>query len=285
MTSSAGPGFSLKQEGISYMASYGVPAVIVNVMRYGVGCGDITQGQDSYLQAVKGGGNGDYRMIVLSPATVGECASFAFEAFDLAEKYRNPVLVLSDGAVGQMVEPCTLPEPKEHDIDKYEWYIKGRPQGEEMYKATNLNWYWGDEEWERWTCDKYANIMEHEQRWEAHYMQDAEIVLVAFGVSARVCKKAAALGRERGMKIGFIRPVTLWPYPREAFRGLPDSVKCYLSVQMDITGQMVEDIYLADRFLHPVYSLSTAIRIPTVGDILDAVEGIRSGKAVPKEPL
>jgi 2-oxoglutarate ferredoxin oxidoreductase subunit alpha len=285
MTSSSGPGFSLKQEGIAYIASYGVPAVIVSVMRYGVGGGDITQGQDSYLQAVKGGGNGDYRLIVLSPASVNDCANFGFEAFDLAEKYRNPVLILSDGAVGQMAEPCTLPDPKTHDINKYDWYIKGRPQSETMYKATNLNWYWGDKEWERWVNDKCAAIMQNEQRWESFETEDAEIILVAFGVSARVCKKALAMGRQDGMKLGLIRPITLWPFPRNAFNNFSTKLKGFLSVQMDITGQMVEDIYLADRFKHPVYAHSTAIEIPTAKGIIEKAKEIVSGKAVPKEAL
>jgi 2-oxoglutarate ferredoxin oxidoreductase subunit alpha len=285
MTSSSGPGFSLKQEGIAYMASYGVPAVLASVMRYGVGGGDITQGQDSYLQAVKGGGNGDYRLIVLSPASVEECARFGYEAFDLAEKYRNPVLILSDGAVGQMAEPCKLPEAETHDINKHDWYIKGRPQGEKMHKATNLNWYWGNEAWECWVREKYTGIMENEQRWEAFETRDAEIILIAFGVSARICKKAVVLGRQQGLKLGLIRPITLWPYPRKAFEGLGSELKGFLSVQMDITGQMAEDIYLADRFRHPVYAFSTAIEIPRVNEILEKAKEILCGEAIPKEAL
>ncbi len=220
MTSSSGPGFSLKQEGIAYIASYDVPAVMVSVMRYGVGGGDITQGQDSYLQAVKGGGNGDYRLIVLAPNSVTECAQLTFDAFNLAEKYRNPALVLSDGAVGQMVEPCRLPDYYEHDPNKYDWYIKGRPQGEKMYKATNRNWYMGEKAWEEHVDNKYNAIMENEQRWEEIQVDDAEIILVAFGVSSRVCKNAVKEGRKQGIKLGLIRPITLWPYPRKAFRNL-----------------------------------------------------------------
>ena len=285
MTTSSGPGFSLKQEGIAYTASYGAPAVFASIMRYGVGGGDITQGQDSYLQAVKCGGNGDYRLIVLSPYSVSECASFGYKAFDLAEQYRNPVLILSDGAVGQMVEPCRLPEPKEHDINKYDWYIKGRPQGEKMYKATNLNWYWGDEEWERWVNKKYSDITENEQMWESCMTDDAQVILVAFGVSARVCKSAVTLGRKHGIKLGLIRPITLWPYPRKAFLNLNNELKGFLSVQMDITGQMAEDIYLADRFRHPVYTYSTAIKIPQAKNIIEKAIEILRGEAVRKEAL
>jgi len=285
MTSSSGPGFSLKQEGIAYLASYGVPAVLVSVMRYGVGGGDITQGQDSYLQAVKGGGNGDYRLIVLAPNSVEECANFTFEAFGLGEKYRNPVLILSDGAVGQMVEMCELPEPVEHDMNQYDWVIKGRPLGEKANKATNLNWYIGDHEWERTVNEKYEAIMNNEQRWEEYMTDDAKIVLVAFGVSSRVCRKAVQTARKQGIKLGLVRPITLWPYPRKAFEKISGSTECFLSVQMDITGQMAEDIYIADRFRHPVYTLSTAIDIPTVEGVLAAVQNIIDGIAIPKEVL
>ncbi len=285
MTSSSGPGFSLKQEGIAYLASYGLPAVVVSVMRYGVGGGDITQGQDSYLQAVKAGGNGDYRLIVLAPNSVGECAAFTYEAFDLAERYRNPVLILSDGAVGQITEPCVLPEPREHDIDRYDWSIRGRGPGEKKNKVTNLNWYWGDREWERFVREKYDAIAAEQQRWESIQTEDAELILVAFGISSRVCKKAVQLARAEGMRLGLIRPITLWPYPRKAFENPPADLRGYLSVQMDITGQMAEDICLADRFRHPVYTHSTAIDIPRAGDIIQKARDILAGRVAPKEVL
>ena len=285
MTSSSGPGFSLKQEGIAYLASYGLPAVLVNIMRYGVGGGDITQGQDSYLQAVKGGGNGDYRLIVLSPASVTECAQFTYEAFELAERYRNPVLILGDGAIGQMTEPCILPEALEHDIDSNDWCIRGRPQGEPKRKVTNLNWYWGDTEWQRWVQEKYSLIMRSEQRWDSLEIQDAELILVAFGVSARVCRKAVRQGREMGIRLGLIRPITLWPFPRQAFQNLNRDLKGFLSVQMDITAQMTEDICLADRFRHEVYDYCTAIEIPQADGIIERAKAILGGSVGPKEVL
>jgi 2-oxoglutarate ferredoxin oxidoreductase subunit alpha len=154
-----------------------------------------------------------------------------------------------------------------------------------MYKATNLNWYWGDDEWERWVSDKYAGIMENEQRWESFKTEDADLILVAFGVSARVCKKAVTIGREQGIKLGLIRPVTLWPFPRRAFLDTNSALKGFLSVQMDITAQMAEDIYLADRFRHPVYAFSTAIKIPQVNNIIEKAKEILAGKAAPKETL
>lgn len=285
MTSSSGPGFSLKQEGIAYIASYEVPAVVVSVMRYGVGGGDITQGQDSYQQAVKGGGNGDYRLIVFAPNSVTECAKLTYDAFDTAEKYRNPALVLSDGAVGQMVELCELPEMKEHDINKYEWYIKGRPLSEPKYKATNQNWYIGDRAWEERVRNKYQEIMDNEQRWESTLCDDAELILVSYGVSSRVCKKAVKDARAKGIKIGLIRPITLWPYPRNAFEKLPSSLKGLMTVEMNITAQMMEDVLLATKCRYPVYDHCTAIDIPVAEDIVEKCKAILEGKAATREVL
>lgn len=285
MTSSSGPGFTLKQEGIAYIASYEVPAVLVSVMRYGIGGGDITQGQDSYLQAVKGGGNGDYRLIVLAPNSVNECANLTYEAFDIAEKYRNPALILSDGAIGQMVEVCELPDFKEHDIDKYDWYVKGRDISLPKAKATNLNWYMGDRCWEAHVTEKYETIMENEQRWEEYEVEDAEIILVAYGVSSRVCKTAVRQARANGMKIGLIRPITLWPYPRKAFENLPKDLKGFMAVEMSITGQMIEDICLATKSAYPVYGHCTAIDIPRAEDIVAKCQDILNGKLKSKEAL
>jgi 2-oxoglutarate/2-oxoacid ferredoxin oxidoreductase subunit alpha len=285
MTSSSGPGFTLKQEGIGYIASYALPAVLVSVMRYGVGGGDITQGQDSYLQAVKGGGNGDYRLLVLAPNSVQECASLTYEAFDLAEKYRNPVLILSDGAVGQMVEACVLPEAREHDINKFEWTIKGRPLAEKKYKATNLNWYMGDAAWNQFMRDRYHEILRNEQRWEETRTDDAEIILVAYGISSRVCKIAVKNARAAGLKVGLIRPISLWPFPRKAFEKLDLAVKGLMTVEMSIFGQMCEDINTACRSRFPVYAHATAIDIPLADDIVEKCRSILAGKLQPEEVL
>lgn len=285
MTSSSGPGYSLKQEGISYLASYEVPAVIVNVMRYGLGGGDITQGQDSYWQAVKSSGNGDYRMLVLCPATVSECASMTYEAFDLAEKYRIQVLICSDGAIGQMIERCELPEPKTHDINKYDWSIKGRPLDEPQVKATNVNWYIGDRAWEERIYDKVHTVRENEQRWDSLYVEDAEVVLVAYGISSRVCRQAVKIGREKGLRLGLIRPISLWPYPNRAFENLPGSVKGMLAVEMSILGHMVQDINTAVQHMVPVYLHATAIDIPDPDDIVRTAEQIINGQIQPEEEL
>lgn len=285
MTSSSGPGFSLKQEGIAYIASYGVPAVLVSVMRYGIGGGDITQGQDSYLQAVKGGGNGDYRLIVLAPNSVNECANLAYDAFDLAEKYRNPALVLSDGAIGQMVELCDLPEPVEHDIDKFDWAIKGRPEGEKKFKATNLNWYMGDKPFESYIYDKYQTIAREEQRWESYQTEDAELILVAYGISSRVSKQAVKEARKEGLKLGLIRPITLWPYPKKAFQDLNDSVKGLMTVEMNILSQMLEDVAAATKYQYPLYTHATAIEIPQAKDIVAKAKEVLAGSVQAEEVL
>ena len=278
MTSSSGPGFSLKQEGITYMASCEMPGVVTSVMRYGMGGGDITVGQDSYLQATKGGGNGDYRMIVLSHNSVQECCDFAYHAFDLAEKYRNMVLLLSDGAVGQMIQSCNLPEPVEHDINTYDWVLKGRKSGEPKIKDTNLNWYMGDRPWEEKTRAKLLRIKEAEQRWENFLVEDADLVLVAYGISSCVAKQAVKMARKEGIKLGMVRPITLWPYPEKAFAEVNPKVKGYLTIEMAIMGQMTEDVRLATRYTKPVYSHLTAIRIPVATEVVENAKKILDGK-------
>lgn len=287
ITSSSGPGFTLKQEGITYMASCEMPGVVVSMMRYGIGGGDITAGQDSYLQATKGGGNGDYRFIVLSPNSVQECMDFAYSSFDLAEKYNNMVLLLGDGAVGQMIQSCTLPEPVAHDIDTYadSWIIKGRKHGEKKRKDTNLNWYMGDKPWEEKVRQKLLTIKENEQRWESYCVEDADVVLVAYGISSCVAKQAVKLARADGLKLGLIRPITLWPFPEKAFQAVNPNVKGYLSVEMAIMGQMTEDINAAVKFAKPVYSHLTAIRIPVASEVIETAKNILAGTAEPEVSL
>lgn len=278
MTSSSGPGFDLKQEGIAYLASYEVPAVIVSMMRYGIGGGDITAGQDSYLQATKGGGNGDYRLIVLCPNSVQECADLTYNAFDLAENYRNAVLILGDGSVGQMMQNIKLPEPHEHDIDTYDWVIKGRGKEEHKNKATNLNWYMGDRAWEEHVYDKLHTIQENEQRWENYMVEDADLVFVAIGVSSRVAKQAVKMARAQGIKLGLVRPITAWPFPRKAFEAVNPDVKGYMVVEMSIIGQMIEDVYGATRYTKPVYRYTTAIDIPVAEDVLERAKAALAGE-------
>lgn len=208
LTTSSGPGFSLKQEGISYLVAADLPAVIVDVMRIGSGLGDIAQGQGDYWQLTRGGGHGDYHTLVLAPASVQENANMMAEAFDLAEKYRHPVLIASDAAIGQMIEAVEIPEFVEHDINKFDWSIKGCKKGCEQRKIQNV--YYTHPDYEGYLSSKYAQMEEEEQRYENIQVEDAEVVLVAYGISSRVSREAVEIAREQGFKLGLIRPITLW---------------------------------------------------------------------------
>ncbi len=211
LTTTSGPGFSLKQEGISYLCASDVPAVIVDVQRIGCGVGDIVMGQGDYWQLTRGGGHGDYRTIVLAPAGVQESADLAYGAFDLAEKYRHPVVIATDAAIGQMAETVDLPEMKEHDIDTYDWAIRPRKEGEAQRCIWNRYWDWEDgaHKYPAYVLQKYTEMEENEQRWESVQTEDAEIVIVAYGISSRVAKSAVIKARKEGIKLGLIRPVTL----------------------------------------------------------------------------
>ena len=254
LTTTSGPGFSLKQEGISYLCASDVPAVVVDVMRIGCGLGDIFMGQGDYWQLTRGGGHGDYRTIVLAPCSVQESVDIAYGAFDLAEKYRHPVIIASDATIGQMMEPVEMPEMIEHDIDKYDWAVKPRLEGEPQRAIWNRYWDWedGGHKYPAYLLEKYTTMEEEAQRWESVQTEDAEFVLVAYGTSARVAKSAVIRARKEGIKAGLIRPITLWPYPEKAFAELGDQVKAFLDVEMNILGQMKDDIILADGNRHPV---------------------------------
>lgn len=254
LTTTSGPGFSLKQEGISYLCASDVPAVVVDVMRIGCGLGDIFMGQGDYWQLTRGGGHGDYRTIVLAPCSVQESVDIAYGAFDLAEKYRHPVIIASDATIGQMMEPVEMPEMIEHDIDKYDWAVKPRLEGEPQRAIWNRYWDWedGGHKYPAYLLEKHTKMEEEEQRWETVQTEDAEFVLVAYGTSARVAKSAVIRARREGIKAGLIRPITLWPYPKKAFAELGDQVKAFLDVEMNILGQMRDDIILADGNSHPV---------------------------------
>lgn len=269
LTTSSGPGFSLKQEGISYLCANEIPAVIADVMRIGSGLGDVFQGQGDYWQMTRGGGHGDYRTIVLAPASVQENANLGYIAFELAEKYRQPVIVGSDAAIGQMVEPVELPEMHEHDIDTYDWVMRGRRHGEERRTIWNVYWKTGADAYVDYLKNKYAEIEENEQRWESVETEDAEIVLVAYGISSRVSKEAVRLARRQGIKLGLIRPITLWPFPKKAFDALGDQVKGFLSVEMSILGQMRDDIILACEKSRPVEYYGEFANVPSSAVIIE----------------
>lgn len=269
LTTSAGPGFSLKQEGISYLCGSDVPAVIADVMRIGSALGDIFQGQGDYWQLTRGGGHGDYRTIVLAPASVQENADLAYLAFDLAEKYRHPVIIGSDAAIGQMAEPVELHEMREHNIDEFDWAVHGRRKGEKQRVITNVYYQMCADNYMTYLREKYAQIEANEQRWESVCTEDAEIVLVAYGISSRVSKEAVKVARRRGMKLGLIRPITLWPFPKKAFDALGEQVKGFLCVEMSILGQMRDDVVLACGNRRPVEDYGEFANVPSVDVILE----------------
>jgi 2-oxoglutarate/2-oxoacid ferredoxin oxidoreductase subunit alpha len=251
MTSSSSPGISLMMEGISYIAGAELPCLIVNVQRGGPGLGTIQPSQADYSQAVKGGGHGDYRMIVLAPDSVQEMNDFVDLAFELAFKYRNPAMILSDGAIGQMMEKVQLSPYKkrwtdEEIRDKWgSWATIGKPAWRERNIATSLELDPAKmESHNRQMQEKYKQLEDEEQRYEAIKCDDAEYVLVAFGTSARICQKSVEIVREKGWKVGLLRPLTVYPFPKKIISELAVNVKGFLSVEMN-AGQMMEDIKLA----------------------------------------
>lgn len=250
MTSSSSPGISLKLEGISYMAGAELPCLIVNVMRGGPGLGTIQPSQADYFQTVKGGGHGDYRLIALAPSSVQEMADFVSLGFDLAFKYRNPAIILADGIIGQMMEKVVLPEQKqrrteEEILQQCPWAARGKKKDRKPNVITSLELDPAAMEENNLRFQrKYREIEENEVRYEEIMCEDAEYLLVAFGSSARICQKVVEIAREQGIKLGLLRPITLWPFPSKALASYVGKVKGILSVELN-AGQMVEDIRLA----------------------------------------
>jgi 2-oxoglutarate ferredoxin oxidoreductase subunit alpha len=245
MTSSSGPGISLKQEGISYLAADELPAVVVNMMRGGPGMGNISPAQSDYLQATRGGGHGDYRTIVLAPASVQEAADLVPVAFDLADKYRNPVVILGDGMLGQMMEPVTFTEargagkkyPKEYILDG----AKGRPS--RMIRS--LLFDTKEEEEHNWKLFRKYQLMEqNEVRYETFLLDDADMAVLAYGIAARIAKGAIKRLRQEGLKVGMIRPITLWPFPKKIVQETAKQLADFFVFEMS-TGQMIEDVRLS----------------------------------------
>lgn len=277
MTSSSGPGYSLMQEGISYMASAEVPAVIVDVTRYGSGLGDISPSQGDYLQLAKNGGHGDYRCVVLAPGNLQEAVNFIGEAFDIAEKYRNPVIVACDGSIAQMVEAVDFPETRKiHNPDQFAWSIKHK---REAVRKTFCPPFYYDitmEESGELVRQKFEKMKESEARWEEFCTDDAELILAAYGTTARICKEAVLKAREQGMKLGLIRPKTLWPFPELPFKKV--CPKGFLSVEMCVIPQMAEDVAIAARDIGPVYAYTTGCRYPEVREIISEAERALSGR-------
>jgi 2-oxoglutarate ferredoxin oxidoreductase subunit alpha len=245
MTSSSSPGISLKQEGLSYLAGTELPAVVVNMMRGGPGLGNIAGAQGDYLQATKGGGHGDYRMIVLAPASVQELADLTVTAFDLSDQYRIVTMILGDGYLGQMSESLVLPEPSNKEFDKSSWILDGAEGREPRVIASlRLRPEDGVEQINLRLQDKYREIEAAQIRFECIQCQDAEFLLVAFGLAARVCKAAVSRLRAEGIKVGLFRPITLWPFPYQELQQKARRMKKVLVVEMN-AGQMLEDVRLA----------------------------------------
>jgi len=243
MTSSSSPGISLKQEGISSLAACQLPALIVNIMRGGPGLGNINPSQGDYFQATRGGGHGDYRVIVLGPGTGQELADLTMDAFDLADQYRNPVMILADGMMGQMMEPVVFKEPKPR-VYPESLMMRGAGQGNSKIIRGLILGALEMEEY-NWTLDrKYQTIAQRETRYEAFRIDDAELVLVAYGTAARIAKGAIKRMREMGLRVGLFRPITLWPFPTKELREAAQGVKNFLVFELS-TGQMVEDVRLA----------------------------------------
>ena len=273
MTSSSSPGISLMQEGISYIACAELPCLLVNVNRGGPGLGTIQPGQGDYFQSTKGGGHGDYRLIVLAPSTVQEMADFVDFGFELAFKYRNPVLILSDGAVGQMMEKVELQPQKERTFKELEWATVGRSNGRDSNVITSLHLQPDRmEEINIHLQAKYREIEKNEIKYEAINCDDADYIITAYGLVARICTKAADLAREKGIKVGVIRPITLWPFPYEAVAQYGKKVKGILDVEMN-AGQMIEDIKLAIEGETPVaFHGRMGGIVPSPEEILKALE-------------
>ncbi len=273
MTSSSSPGISLKQEGISYLAACELPAVIVNIMRGGPGLGNIAPSQSDYFQAVKGGGHGDYHQIVIAPASVQEIADLTMLSFDLADKYRMPVMILGDGILGQMMEPVEFKTETKPGIKK-DWILDGcKGRKPRIIKSLILN----ESELEKFNLklqEKYGQIKDKEQRCEVLYGDDSEIMLVAYGTPSRICRSVVEKLRKKGKKIGMIRPITLWPFPEATFKKLAKKVKSFLVVEMSC-GQMIEDVKLAIDCAKPVHFYGrTGGEIPEEDEIIKEIENI-----------
>ena len=287
MTSSSSPGISLKSEGISYICGADLPAVIANVQRGGPGLGGIQPSQADYFQATRGLGHGDFHVIVFAPSTVQEMADYTFRAFNVADQYRMPVLILSDGMLGQMMEAVELPEPlDEADIPAKPWATNGTGMAREHNITNSL--YLVAQELEDKVVERqrrYEQVEREEQRCERYLTDDAEVVVVAFGASSRVVRSAVEKARAKGIKAGLLRPITLWPFPVDALRELAAGpAKTFLSVEMSM-GQMVEDVRLAIRDSKPVSFFGhTGGIIPEPEEVLVAIERAAAGEQFNEVP-
>lgn len=245
MTSSSGPGISLKQEGISYMAGSELPGVIVDIMRQGPGLGGIDASQADYWQATKGGGHGGYRIIVLAPNSVQEMYDLTMHAFDLADIYRMPAMVLADSVIGQMKESIVAHPRPVVELPLKDWAVRGRAEGTPQNVVKSLKLGDGEMEKHHWKMHaRYQELADRESRWEEVDTSDAELIVTAFGSTSRIARTAVSMARAEGMKVGLMRPITLFPFPKQAYAALSVHCKLFLDIELS-TGQMVDDVRLA----------------------------------------
>ncbi len=276
ITASSGPGLSLKQEGISVLADEQLPALIVNSVRYGNGIGTLVSAQCDYLRDTRGGGNGDYRQLVLCPSSVQEAVDLVELGFDLAEKYRMVCILMTEAALSHLMEDCTLPEFREPH--RYEWGMDGH------YSHPRIGIFDRDsvQEAKELMVDKYAEVKEKEQRWEEGYLEDAEYVFVSYGLPGRSTIGAVEKLREEGVKVGFIRPITVWPFPVKAFQNISDKVKGLITVETNATGQLVDDVALTlkaqGRGNIPVYTNPHIWGVPSVKEIINDYQKVVNGE-------
>lgn len=274
-TASSGPGLSLKQEAISVIADEQLPGVIINVVRYGSGIGTLATGQCDYLRDTRGGGNGDYRTIVLCPESVQEASDLTVLAFDLAEKYRMVSVLMTEGALAQMKEPCVLPEMQE--VERFPWSFDGKYTNKKIgifdrnsiTEAKDMQ-------------DKYKLIKDNEQRWESKYVEDADYIFVAYGLSARSTKGAVEELRKEGHKVGYIRVITAWPFPEDGFKDVNENLKGFISIEANATGQLIDDIALTAKKLRmgnvPVYCEPHVLGVPSTKTIKDDFARVIAGE-------
>ena len=278
MTSSSSPGIALKSEGLSYLAGADLPALVVNVQRGGPGLGGIQPSQSDYFQATKAGGHGDFRMIVLAPASVQEMAELTVKGFELADTYRMTAMILADGTMGQMMEPVALDDLVVKSAPAKPWATTGT----KMQRAHNITNSLSliPEELEKFNFaryERYRTIEENEVMYEEYMMDDAEICIAAFGIAARVSKNAINEARKQGIKVGMIRPITLWPFPNEVFRRAADKVNSFISVELSM-GQMIDDVRLATECKKPVTLCNRAGgMIPSPDQVLEAIKKAAKG--------
>ncbi|MFW6410094.1 MAG: 3-methyl-2-oxobutanoate dehydrogenase subunit VorB [Halanaerobiales bacterium] len=273
MTSSSSPGISLKAEGISYIAGAELPAVIVNMMRGGPGLGSIQPSQSDYFQATKGMAHGDFKLAVLAPSSVQELVDLTMEAFEIADRYRNPVMIVGDGMIGQMMEPVEFKDEVDPDeLPKKEWATDGA-RGREKNVINSLALDPEELEKHNWKLqEKYKKMKENEVRFETYNMDDADMAMVAYGTTARIAISAMESARKKGLKVGLIRPITLFPFPEQVIKDAASDVDSFLAVEMS-AGQMVEDVRLAVEGQKPVYFYGrTGGVVPTPEEIVDQIE-------------